>query len=104
VGRQQATVIAVSATRLLIETSGPFGNASYDLAADEFRNVTVGRSRLSDDRDKSRRLDHLTLVLADGRAIPLLPGRECAELAAVAGLLNQILTLPTPREFGKRTV
>jgi hypothetical protein len=104
VGRQQATVIAVSTTRLLIETSGPFGNASYDLAADEVRNVTVGRSRLFDDRAKSRRLDHLTLVLADGRAIPLLPGRERAELAAVAGILNQILKQPTPREFGQRTV
>ena len=93
-GRRQATVIAATPARLLIETTAPFAVAGYDLPAERIREIRIARSRLVDDLGQRRAVNHLSLHLSGGRSIVLLPGRERADLAAVASLLRQSLRKP----------
>ena len=92
-GREQATVLAATRNRLLIETTGPFGVASYDLPAQNVRALTVARSAVADDRNHARRLWHLVIGLSDGRRIVILPGRDERELRWVRGTVGQVLHL-----------
>jgi hypothetical protein len=93
-GRRQATVIAVTPSRLLVETTGPFAVASYYFSAQQIRRIRIGRSGLLDDMEIRRAVSHLSVERPDGRAIALLPGRSRAELAAIASMLRAILNLP----------
>jgi hypothetical protein len=92
-GRRQATGIAATPQRIRIETSGPFGIASYDFARGQIKRIVVGRSRLRDDRGQARRVMQLVLHLTDGRAISLLPGRDRRELRWIRATLES----PAPR-------
>jgi hypothetical protein len=90
-GRRQATVIAITSSRLLIETTGPFAIATYYYSPGQIRRVRIARSALPDDLAIGRRLDHLCIERPDGRCVALLPGRDRAELAAVARSIEQTI-------------
>jgi hypothetical protein len=73
---RQTTVLAAAPGRLLIETSGPLGSASYDLK---------GRLNFRMHRgDSDRPIDSLQIVHSDGTVIHVLWGRDEAELDWVA--------------------
>ena len=93
-GRRQMTALAATPQRLLIETAGPFGNASYDFPADSIRKIRIERSALLDEMSRRRLLLHLTLELADGRSIRVLPGRDRVELTSVGNMLHRTLEIP----------
>ena len=90
-GRQQMTVLAATPTRLLIETMGPFGIASYDFPRETMKRLDVVRGVLRDDRNLPRRVTHVALSLADGRTICLLPARDERELRWICGAVRQAL-------------
>ena len=96
VGHRQMSAIAATPQRLLIETTGPFGVASYDFPAETIRKVSIERSALFDEMSRRRVLNHLTLYLGDGRSICLLPGRDRAELSCVRNMLQCALEIPHP--------
>ncbi len=83
-GRRQATVIAVTPSRLVVETLGPFGAAGHDVPAEEVVAVSVGREIVRDHDGRGRRLERLLIQLAGGGRVMLLPGRDRAELTWVA--------------------
>lgn len=91
--REQATVLAATPKRLVIETTGPFGVASYDLPAQHVQQLTVARSAIHDTRHHARRLWHLAIGLSDGRQILILPGRDVRELRWVSGTVGRVLRL-----------
>jgi hypothetical protein len=84
-GRRQSTALAAENGRLIIETAGPFGVASYDIAGERIRSIAAGAARLQDDRGNVRRVRCLTILLSDGWSIALLPGRSVRELMWVEG-------------------
>ena len=77
---RQTTILVASSERLLIETAGPFGQASHELAArppDSDRVLGLRRGKLDGHRC-------LEILLASGRSVCVLPGRDDAELHWVA--------------------
>ena len=90
-GRQQMTVLAATPTRLLIETAGPFGIASYDVPREKIAGLSIARGVLRDDRNLPRSVTHVALSLADGRTICLLPARDERELRWICGAVRQAL-------------
>lgn len=93
-GRQQATVVAVTPERLVVETSGPFGMAGYEAPGEQIVSVSIGRDIVRDIDGRARRLDRLVLQLAGGRRIALLPGRDRTELRWVARALGRTMGAP----------
>jgi hypothetical protein len=87
---QQNTMIAASAGKLRIETSGPFGSASYDLrAADGHSGIDgLGKGRT---HRQSPAVDCLKIMMRDGTSIHILPGRDEAELRWVAQAVGSAL-------------
>ena len=96
-GRRQSTVIAATRSRLLIETAGPFGNASKEIGADAVKAIAVRRQIVMDGQARSRMVWHLQIALRDGGTVALLPGRHPTELAIIASTLRQILQTPEVR-------
>jgi len=90
-GRRQMTVLAATPTRLLIETVGPFGVASYDFRREKIAALAIGRGVLRDDRNMPRRVRYLAMSLSDGRTICLLPARDERELRWICGTLRQVM-------------
>ena len=83
-GRRQATVMAITPQRLVVETTGPFAVAGHEISAEQLVGVSIGPGALRDADGRSRRLDRLLLQLAGGRGVALLPGRDPTELRWVA--------------------
>jgi hypothetical protein len=85
---RQTTILAATPGKLLIETAGPFGQASYELLGfveNESRSVVdFRRGRCGGGRP----VDCLEIVLADGKTIHVLPGRDEAELRWVVRTLR----------------
>jgi hypothetical protein len=102
-GRRQATALAAEAGRLIIETAGPFGVASYDLPATRIRSIAPARERLHDDRGDVRRVNCITIETNDGWKISLLPGRSPRELAWVASAVRERLQIPNGSESEVRS-
>jgi hypothetical protein len=99
-GRRQATILVASRARLLVETSGPFGVAGYDLPRDRVASVWFGSwGRMTDRAGREQRTTHLLIGLSDHMAVKLLPGRDVEELRWVAGAIAQALGLPPPRNL-----
>ena len=92
-GRLQATIIAATPQRLLIETAGPFGAVSYDLPREKIAAISIGGGVMEDDRRTLRPVRRLELKLTDGRLIRLLPGRDPRELRWVCGVIKHIMEL-----------
>jgi len=90
-GRRQAAVIAVTPQRLMVETSGPFGIAGYDVPREQFVRTYVAHEVLRDSDGRARRLDHLVLQLAGGKRLWILPGRDRAELTWVAHAIGRTM-------------
>ena len=97
-GRRQTTIIVATAERLLSETAGPFGVASYDFPAASLRRLSVTRGVLRDDLAQPRRVWRLAIHLTDGRTFYLLPGRDRRELEWTVAILTRTLGLPRPEE------
>ena len=93
-GRRQATIMAITPTGLLVETSGPFGAAGHDIDADRVRDAVVERVALRDLRGVNRRVHVVVIHLTNGRKIRLLPGRNRSELRWVAGTICRTLGVP----------
>ena len=93
IARRQTTLIAVTPQRLMIETSGPFATASYDLPRDLIHRLRMRVTILRDDRARPWRVRTLAISLRDGRVIHLLPGRDGRELDSVLAVLQQTLRL-----------
>jgi hypothetical protein len=81
---QQTTILAASRGRLLIETSGPLGAASYDLK--NIHSFRKGRG------EQMRPIDCLEIALSDGTLIHVLWGRDEVELDWVARALRSAIT------------
>jgi hypothetical protein len=92
-GREQMTVIAVTPARLLIETAGPFGVASYDFAREKIAAISVGRGVLRDDRNVPRQVWNVAITLVDGRTVLTLPGRDERELRWVAATVRETMKI-----------
>ena len=92
-GRRQTTLIAVTPERLMIETTGPFATAGYDLPRDVILRLRLRVSVLRDDRSRPWRVRLLSISLRDGRAILLLPARDARELHWIIAMLKQTLRL-----------
>src|SRR5687767_6921782 len=90
-GREQMTALAATPARLLIETSGPFGVASYDFPREMITALTVRRGALRDERNLPRRVLHVAISLRDGRTILVLPGRDVRELRWICATLRETL-------------
>jgi hypothetical protein len=90
-GRTQSTALAADRSRLMVETDGAFGAASYDLPAERIRSIVAGQRRLEDDRRSVRRMNCLVIHLNDGRDITLLPGRSPRELKWIAAAIGERL-------------
>jgi hypothetical protein len=88
-GRRQATVIAITPRRLVVETSGPFGVTGYEVPGEQLVTVSVGPDVLRDADGRGRRLERMQIQLAGGRRIALLPGRDRAELRWVARAIGR---------------
>lgn len=78
---RQTTILAASPGRLLIETAGPFGQASHDLDGSTL-SFRRGRWRVE------KPVDCLDVMVGDDRIIQVLPGRDEAELRWVARTLR----------------
>jgi hypothetical protein len=100
-GRRQATILAATPQRLLIETSGAFGAASYDLPREQIMRLDIGRGIVRDIRERPHRLERLTLALRDGRTLTLLPGRDRRELYCVVAALRQALAITEPEKSSR---
>ena len=83
-GRRQATVMAITPQRLVVETTGPFGVAGHEFASKQLVAVSIGPDAMRDTDGRGRKLDRLLLQLAGGKRIALLPGRDRTELRWVA--------------------
>ena len=84
--RKESVVMYADADRLLVETAGPRGSRSFDLAAGDVCGIKVdaghpGRSRLG----------CLIVERRDGSSLRLLPGRHPAELHWVAATASHAL-------------
>ena len=88
-GRRQATVIAITPQRLVVETSGPFGVTGYEMSGEQVVNVSIGREMVRDAEGRGRKLDRLVIQLAGGRRIMLLPGRDLTELRWIARAIGR---------------
>lgn len=82
---QQTTVLAASKERLLIESTGPCGAASRDLAPDSVLSIRVAS------HDGASALGCIEIQLLDSTRIGILIGRDQAELCWVAQTLGSIL-------------
>jgi hypothetical protein len=88
-GRRQATVMAITPQRLVVETTGPFGVDGYEVSADQLVDVSIDRAVVRDRDGRGRRLERMQLLLGGGRRIALLPGRDRAELTWVARAIGR---------------
>jgi hypothetical protein len=92
--RGQSTILHADSARLLVETAGPYGSASYDLPAAQIRQFHVRPGRPRDDGGPARHVLHLDVERAAGPPLRLLPGRDEAELRWVARTLSRVLGVP----------
>jgi hypothetical protein len=92
-GRRQATVMAITPDRLVIETSGPFGIAGYAWGREQMVSVAAGRDVLRDDQGRARRLERLQVQIVGGKRIMLLPGRDSVELRWVARAIGRAMRI-----------
>ena len=93
--RRQSTVLHATPYRLLVETGGPFGEKSFDVAAGEVVALeVVGEPWAGDGGGAADSVPCLRVKLADGRVLRLMPGRHEAELRWVAAALGQALAKP----------
>jgi hypothetical protein len=90
--RMQRTAIAATPTRLIVETTGPFGFGSYDVKAEQLRTISLRRCWLSTPNLRAR-VSHLRVELRDGSWFALLPGRDRAELMTIAAMLRACMAL-----------
>ena len=90
-GRRQTTVMAITPIRLVIETSGPFGIAGYDIPQAQIVSVFVDRDVTRDADGRGRKLDRLQIQLAGGKRVWFLPGRDGGELRWVARALGRTM-------------
>ncbi len=88
-GRRQATVMAITPRRLVVETDGPFGNTGHEIPGDQLISVSIRQDVTRDADGRSRKLDGLVIELAGGRRIALLPGRDRTELRWVARAIGR---------------
>jgi hypothetical protein len=91
-GRRQATLIAATRERLLIETAGPFGTMSIDLPRERVGGVRSASGAVRDQNERSHRVSFLRI----GDTV-LLPGRERREIEWVAAALRNVLGLTETR-------
>jgi hypothetical protein len=78
--RRQSTIIAVESGRLIVETTGPLGNDSFDVRADEIANVRVDRLRGVVRDNPPPRAACVAVELRHGPTIRLLEGWDEQEL------------------------
>jgi hypothetical protein len=90
-GRRQATVMAITPQRLVVETTGPFGSAGHELHGDQIFGVKVRSGTFREARGRGRKLDGLVIQLAGGRRVSLLPGRDATELRWVARAIGRAM-------------
>jgi len=90
-GRRQATVIAITPLRLVVETTGPFGVDGYEVPSNQLVDVSIERAIVRDRDGRGRRLERMQLLLAGGRRIALLPGRDRLELTWVARAIGRTM-------------
>ena len=88
-GRRQATVIAITPQRLVVETAGPFVVIGHEITSEQLVGASIGPDAMRDVDGRARKLDRLLLQLAGGRRVALLPGRDRTELRWVARAMSR---------------
>jgi amino acid transporter len=89
--RRQSTVLHADRHELLVETAGPFGQASHRLAGNRIRGFAVARIVSHDAGLLLITLRWLVIHRNDGPSLHLLPGREAAEIQWVILSLQRAL-------------
>jgi hypothetical protein len=82
---QQITILAASADRLIIESSGPLGATSLDLT--QIRVIRIART------DRRPRISAIQIVSGQGAPVLVLHGRDDGELNWVARALIEAVGL-----------
>ncbi len=90
--RSQVTILFANSTELRIEVGGPLGCVSSRINAS--RIVEILPAPITFRCWWAARLPALRLVLKDAEPIDVLPGRDQAELQAVAAMLRRVLAVP----------
>jgi hypothetical protein len=89
--RRQSTVLHADGDVLLVETAGPYGQASHRLAGERIRGFAVAHVVSPDAGLLLIPLPWLVVLLNDGPSLHLLPGREAAEIRWVILSLQRAL-------------
>ena len=92
VARSQMTILHGTENELRIELNGPRGAASHRVEASEI--VGIHPAPMTFGRWWTAELPVLRIDLRDDYFIDLLPGRDDAELEAVAAILRNVLSVP----------
>jgi hypothetical protein len=89
--RGQATVLHANSTRLLVETTGPYGDRSFDVPSGAIRSLQImsGGAFGGPAREP---VSCLKLTTSDGTVYRVLPGRHEGELRWVAATLRHALS------------
>lgn len=89
---RQVTVISTTPAELRIETQGPFGAASHRIPAVDITDIRRSPMTLKLWWEAGSLM--LRMTMRDARTIDVLPGRDDAELDAVAATLRKALGVP----------
>jgi hypothetical protein len=89
---RQVTVISTTPAELRIETEGPFGTASHRIPAADIADIHRLPMKLKLWWEAASPM--LRVTMRDARTIDVLPGRDEAELDAVAATLRKALKVP----------
>ena len=92
-GRRQATVIAITPDRLVVETSGPFGMGGYAWAREQIVAISTGCDILRDERGRRRKLERLEIQIAGRKRVAVAPARDRAELRWVARAIGRAMSV-----------
>jgi hypothetical protein len=86
--RRQSTVIFADSNRLLIESAGPLGESSYEIAIGDIQRIGIGL----DDRWRHPWMAlGLRFRFVNGPPIFILPGRDTSELKSITRSLRQFI-------------
>jgi hypothetical protein len=92
--RRQSTVLHADPSRVLVESSGPLGDRSLDLAVCDILSIEATAQNVGD-APSSAAVPCLLLRMRGGQDIPLLPGHHVLEIQWVAATLAKAMGAPT---------
>jgi hypothetical protein len=83
IARRQNSVIAISADRLVVESTGPLGTFSDDVEWERIRSARPNGGLWTDAAGRIHALRYVLVELTDGPSLRLAPGRDSRELVYI---------------------